>query len=65
MGSLEERIAAYATACAKLITQLRELDSMRERFKKAKERYNAIPKPPKRRPANSDRRAHTSNADRR
>jgi hypothetical protein len=63
MGSLEERITAYATACAKLITQLRELDSLRERLKKAKERYNAIPKRLKRRPANSDRRAHTSRAD--
>jgi hypothetical protein len=43
MGSLEERIAAYANACAKLITQLKELDDLRERVKKAKGPYDAIP----------------------
>ena len=57
MGSLEERIAAYANACAKLITQLKELDDLRERVKKAKELYNAVPRLLKQRPASSDRRA--------
>jgi hypothetical protein len=60
MGSLEERIAAYANASAKLITQLKELDDLRERVKKAKELYSAMPKLLKRRPARSDRRAPPS-----
>ena len=63
MGSLEERIAAYADASAKLIAQLRELDNLRERVERAKELYNAIPKSLKQRPASSDRRAPTRRAN--
>jgi hypothetical protein len=65
MGSLEERIAAYANASAKLITQLKELDNLREQVKRAKALYHAIPRLLKQRPARSDRRAPTHRADRR
>jgi len=36
MGSLQERIAACANASANLLTQLKELDELREQVKKAK-----------------------------
>jgi hypothetical protein len=62
MGSLKERIAAYVDASAKLIIQLRELDSLRERVKKAKRRYNATPRPLRRRPSSS-RRTNPPRAD--
>jgi hypothetical protein len=35
MGSLRERIAAYADASANLITQLNELDELREQVSQA------------------------------
>jgi hypothetical protein len=35
MSSLQERITAYADAFANLLTQLHELDELRERVRKA------------------------------
>ena len=35
MGSLQERIAALTAASANLLTQLNELDELRERVRKA------------------------------
>jgi hypothetical protein len=35
MGSLRERIAAYANASAQLLVQLEELDRLRERVRQA------------------------------
>jgi hypothetical protein len=35
MGSLRERIAAYVDVSANLLTQLNELDELRERVRKA------------------------------
>ena len=57
MGSLQERLAAYANASANLLTQLKELDELREQVKKAKKLSTATPKPLKQRPANFCRRA--------
>ena len=57
MGSLQERIAAYANPSANLLTQLKELDELREQVKKAKKLSTATPKPLKQRPANFCRRA--------
>ena len=57
MGSLQERIAAYANASANLLTQLKELDELREQVKKAKKLSTATPKPQMQRPANFCRRA--------
>jgi hypothetical protein len=51
MGSLQERIAAYANASANLLTQLKELDELREQVKKAKKLSTATPKLVKQRPA--------------
>jgi len=48
MGSLQERIAALASA--NLLTQLKELDELREQVKKAKKLSTATPKPLKQRP---------------
>jgi hypothetical protein len=62
MGSLQERIAAYANASAKLLTQLKELDELRERVKKLKKLSASTPKPLKQRPASFCRRAHTPRA---
>jgi hypothetical protein len=36
MGSLQERIAAFAQASGNLLTQLKDLDELREQVKKAK-----------------------------
>jgi hypothetical protein len=47
MGSLQERIAA----CANLLAQLKELDQLRDRVKKAEKSCAATPKPSKRRRA--------------
>jgi hypothetical protein len=44
MGSLQERIAAYANASANLLTQLKELDELRERVKRAKKLSTATPR---------------------
>ena len=63
MGSLKKRIAAYANASAKLIAQLKELDSLREQVKRAKGLYSAIPKSLKPRPTSSGRRAPTRRAN--
>ena len=57
MGSLQERLAAYANASANLLTQLKELDELREQVKKAKKLSTATPKPQMQRPANFCRRA--------
>ena len=57
MGSLQERLAAYANASANLLTQLKELDELREQVKKAKKLFTATPKPLRQRPANFCRRA--------
>ena len=57
MGSLQERIAAYANPSANLLTQLKELDELREQVKKAKKLSTATPKPQMQRPANFCRRA--------
>jgi len=54
MGSLQERIAAYANPSANLLTQLKELDEPREQVKKLS---TATSKPLKQRPANFCRRA--------
>jgi hypothetical protein len=35
MSSIKQRIAAYAAACANLVTQMNELDELRERVRKA------------------------------
>jgi hypothetical protein len=53
MGSLQKRIAATAN----LLTQLQELDKLRERVKKAQKLDIARPKQLKQRPASSHRRA--------
>ena len=50
MGSLQERLAAYANASANLLTQLKELDELREQVKKAKKLSTATPKPQMQRP---------------
>ena len=63
MGSLKERIAAYANASAKLIAQLKELDNLREQVKRAKKLYNAIPKSLKQRSTSSSRRTSTRRAN--
>jgi hypothetical protein len=63
MGSLEQRIAKYANVSAKLITQLKELDNLRDRLKRVKELYNTMRKPLKQRPASSNRRAPRRRAD--
>ena len=57
MGSLQERIAAYANPSGNLLTQLKELDELREQVKKAKKLSTATPKPQMQRPANFCRRA--------
>jgi hypothetical protein len=44
MGSLQERIAAYADASADLVTQLHELDELRERLRKAQLFAHLCPK---------------------
>jgi hypothetical protein len=53
MGSLQKRVAATAN----LLTQLQELDKLRERVKKARKLDIARPKQLKHRPASSHRRA--------
>jgi hypothetical protein len=55
MRSLEKRIAATAN----LLTQLQELDKLRERVKKAQKLDITRPKQLKQRPASSHRRAPT------
>ena len=40
MSSLQQRIAAFADMTANLITQLRELDLLREQVRKAEELYH-------------------------
>jgi hypothetical protein len=64
MGSLQERIAAYANASANLLTQLKELDELRERVKRAKKLSNATPRLRllKQGPASFYRRAPTPRA---
>jgi hypothetical protein len=62
VGSLQERITAYANASASLLAQLKELDELRSRIKKAKKLSNATPKPLKQKPACLYRRAATSRA---
>ena len=54
MGTLKERIAAYADASANLLIQLIELDKLREQVRKA-QLSPATPKPLKR-PASVNRR---------
>ena len=54
MGTLKERIAAYADASANLLNQLIELDELREQVRKA-QLSRATPKPLKR-PASVNRR---------
>jgi hypothetical protein len=44
MGSLRERITAYANASADLLTQLNELDELRERVRRA-QRSSRMTKP--------------------
>jgi len=39
MGSLQERIAAYANPSANLLTQLKELDELREQVSKKRKNY--------------------------
>jgi hypothetical protein len=62
MGSLQERIAIYANVSANLLTQLKELDKLRDRIKKAKKLSTTRPKPLKQRPASFCRRASTPRA---
>ena len=40
MSSLQQRIAAFTDMIANLITQLRELDLLREQVRKAEELYH-------------------------
>jgi hypothetical protein len=56
MGSLRKRIAA----CTDLLAQLKEIDQLRERVKKAEKLCTMEPKPPKKKPVSSHRRAPTS-----
>jgi hypothetical protein len=62
MGSLQERIAAYANTSANLLTELKELDKLRELITKAKKLSAARPIPLKQKPASFCRRASTSRA---
>ena len=55
MSSLQERIAAYAHMSANLLTQLNELDELRERVRKAQLSFT-MPKPLKQRPISVNRR---------
>jgi hypothetical protein len=55
MRSFEQRIAAYAAASANLVTQLKELDQLRERVRKA-QLSRVRPKRLKQRPASVNRR---------
>jgi hypothetical protein len=61
MGSLQVRIAAYADASANLLTQLTELDVLREQVRKA-ELSSATPEPLKR-PASINRRDLAASAN--
>jgi hypothetical protein len=54
MGSLQERIAAYADASANLLALLTELDELRERVRKAQLSTIVTPK---RGPSSCSRRA--------
>ena len=56
MGSLQERIAALTAASANLLTQLNELDELRERVRKAQLLAHCGRKPLDRRPARVSRR---------
>jgi hypothetical protein len=56
MGLFQERIAAYAATCANLLTQLKELDELREQVRKAQLSI-AVAKPLKQRPASINQRA--------
>jgi hypothetical protein len=46
MGSLQERIAAYANTSANLLAQLKELDELREQLKRAKKLATATQQKP-------------------
>jgi hypothetical protein len=56
MSLLRERLAAHVTVIANLITQMNELDELRERVRKA-QLSPTMPKPFKQGPASVTRRA--------
>jgi hypothetical protein len=57
MGSLEDRIAAYADTTANLIAQLTELTELREQVRKAQLSARDHGEPKKQRPVSANRRA--------
>ena len=63
MGSLRERVVAYANTSANLLAQLKELVELRERVKKAEKFCAAMHKSMKQKPASFYRKASTPRAN--